>query len=74
MFVLFPERPVRRQGLRMLEVYRESVTTDRGIERLVGEIELEPEPVAIVRRRTIEIVDEELRGDPGDPRSTSICS
>src|SRR5262249_2092141 len=37
-----------------------------GVERFVDEIDLEAEPVTVERNRSIEVVDEELRGDPGD--------
>jgi hypothetical protein len=72
MLVLFPVRSVSGQFRRVLEVYRESVTSDARIERLILEIELEAEPVTItiVRNRLIKIVDEKLRGDPRNLRST----
>jgi hypothetical protein len=73
MLVLFAVRSVSGQFRRMLEVYRESVTSDAGIERLVFEIELEAEPVTIVRNRSIKIVHEKLRGDPGNLPSTTNC-
>ena len=73
MLVLFPVRPVGGQSRRMLEVYRESVTPDARIERLILEIELEAEPVTIVRNRSIKIVNKKLRGDPGNLRSTANC-
>jgi predicted nucleic acid-binding protein len=71
MLVLFPVRSVGDEFLCLFKVYRESVTCDARIERLVLEIELEAEAVTIVRNRSVEIVDEKLRGDPGNLRSTA---
>ena len=68
--VLFAVRPVGRQFRRVLQVDRESITTDAGVERLIFEVEREAEPVPIVRNRSIEVVDEKLRGNPDNLRST----
>jgi hypothetical protein len=73
MLVLFPVRSVSGQFRRMLEVYRESVTADGRIERLIREIELEAKPVTVVRNRSIKVVDEKLRGDPSNLRATANC-
>lgn len=73
MLVLFAVRPLGGQFHRKLEVYRESVTADASIERLILETELEAEPVTIVRNRSIEIVDEKLRCDSSNLRSTTNC-
>src|SRR5258708_2989600 len=73
MLVLFPVRPVGSQFRRMLEVDRASVTPDARIERLILKIELEAELVTIVRNGSIKIVDEKLRGDPRNLRSTTNC-
>src|SRR5205085_12255290 len=73
MLVLFAVRPVRGQFRRMLEVDRESVPSDGRIERLILEIKLKAEPVTIVSNRSIQIVDQKLRSDPGNLRSTTNC-
>src|SRR5262249_21674315 len=65
-FVLFAMCPLGGQFGRELEVYREAVAAHAGVERFVDEIDLEAEPVMVERNRSIEVVDEELRGDPGD--------
>ena len=41
MLVLFAVRPVGRQFRRVLQVDRESITTDAGVERLILEVERE---------------------------------
>src|SRR5262249_28407275 len=64
--VLFAMCPLGGQFGRELEVYREAVAAHAGVERFVDEIDLEAEPVTVERNRSIEVVDEELRGDPGD--------
>src|SRR5947208_3728900 len=53
MFVLFPEFSFRSQSRRFLKVYRKSVAADTRIERLVLEVELEAEFVAVVRDRPV---------------------
>src|SRR2546421_207317 len=73
MLVLFAVCPLAVQFRPMLEVDRESITPDGRIERLILEIELETEPVAIVRNRSIKIVDKKLRGDPGNLRGSTNC-
>ena len=73
MLVLFPVRSLGRQFRRLLQVYRESITLDAGVERLIHKIELETEPVTIVRNRSIKVVDEKLRGNPGNLRRTTNC-
>src|SRR5262249_18250588 len=70
MFVLFPVFSVRRQFRRLLEMYRESVTADARIERLILKIELEAKLVTVVHNRSINIIDEKLRGYPSKVRST----
>jgi hypothetical protein len=57
----------------MLEVYREPITHNTRIERLILEIELEAEPVTIVRNRSVKIVDQKLGGYPGNLRSAMTC-
>ena len=42
----------------MLEVYREPITRNTRIERLILEIELEAEPVAIVRNRSVKVINQ----------------
>jgi hypothetical protein len=73
MLVLFPVLSVGHQFRRMLEVYREPITHNTRIERLILEIELEAEPVTIVRNRSVKIVDQKLGGYPGNLRSAMTC-
>ena len=68
MFVLFPEFSVRGQFRRTLEMYPESVTRDSGVERLILKTKLEAKPVAVVCNCSVEIIDEKLRGYPGNVR------
>jgi hypothetical protein len=65
-FVLVAVFSVRRQFGRTLEMYRESVTPVGRMERLIREIELEAKPVAVIRNRSVEIIDEKLRGYPSN--------
>src|SRR5262245_11428073 len=74
MFVLFPVFSVRGRFRRMLEMYREAVTPDARIERLILKIELEAKLVTVVRNRPVKIIDEKLRGYSGNVRSTVNCN
>ena len=71
MLVLFPVRPVVGEIRAVLEVYRESVTADAGIKRLIRKIDFEAKPVTILRNRSIEILDKKLRSDPRNLGSTT---
>ena len=53
--------PLACEPGRPLEVNRQSVAAHGGVERLVGELELETKHVAVAGDRRIEIVDQELR-------------
>src|ERR1043165_7450531 len=71
MLVLLPVRSLSRELRCMLQVNRESVTTDRRIEVLILKIEAEAQLVAIECDRPIKIVDEKLRGDARNLRCSS---
>src|SRR5215471_21493400 len=70
MFVLLAVRPIGERFRRALEMNREAVAADARVERLIAEVQVEPEPAAVIRNRRIEIVDQELRCDPGELRDT----
>src|SRR5215472_17899516 len=73
MFILLPVFSVSTQFRRMLEMDRESVARDGRVERLIREIELEAQLVTVVPNRPVKIVDEKLRGYPGQVRSAVSC-
>jgi hypothetical protein len=58
MLVLFPVLSVGHHFRGMLEVYREPITRNTRTERLILEIELEAEPVAIVRNRSVKVINQ----------------
>src|SRR6476646_5400721 len=70
MFVLFPVFSLRGRLRRMLEMYREAVTRDARVERLILEIEFEAKLVTVVSNCPVKIIDEKLRRDPSKARST----
>src|ERR1700722_7026763 len=70
MFVQFAVLSVGGEFWRMLQVNREAVTRYARVEGLLFKIQLEAEIVAVVGNRPPQIIDEKLRGDPGDARST----
>ncbi|HUI84683.1 MAG TPA: hypothetical protein VL240_10690 [Candidatus Binatia bacterium] len=72
-FVLLAVFSVGRQFRSTLEMDREAIPRDRRIERLIVEIQLEAEPVTVVRNGTVKIVDEKLRSYPGEARSRLTC-
>ncbi len=65
MLVLLPMLSVGDNFRRKFQVYGAPVTGHTRVERLVIEIEPETESVPIVRNRSVEVVDQKLRGDPG---------
>jgi len=71
MFMPLPICSIGERFRRALEMNREAVTTDAGIEGLVAKVQLESKPSAVLRSRRIEIVDQKLRCDSrelGDTR------
>jgi hypothetical protein len=70
MFMLLPMCSIGLRFRRALEMNREAVTTDTGIEGLVAKVQLEPKPSEVIRNRRIEIVDQELRCDSRELRNT----
>jgi hypothetical protein len=61
--VLLAVRPVADGLGRALHVDQGAAAADGGVERLVGEIHGEAEPVALIGSRRFEIVHEKLRRD-----------
>src|SRR5258705_512310 len=70
MFVQFAVLSVRGEFWRMLQVNREAVTRYARVEGLILKIQLKAEIVAVVGNRPSQVIDEELRGDAGNARST----
>jgi len=57
----------------MLEVDRESVTPDGRIEGFIDEVELETKLFAVISDRSLQIIDEKLRSDPGNVCFAANC-
>src|SRR5439155_26740063 len=70
MLMPLPMCPVGERFRRALQMNREAVTTDAGIERLVAKVQLESKLSAVIRNRGIEIVDQKLRCDSREPCDT----
>src|SRR5437016_4240567 len=66
MFMPLPMCPIGESFRRALEMNREDVATDAGIERLVAKVQLESKPFSVIRNRRIEVVHQELRRDSGE--------
>jgi hypothetical protein len=54
-------------------MYRESVTRDARVERLIIKIELEAQLVSVISNGSVKIIDKKLRGYPRQVRSTMNC-
>src|SRR5262245_22826239 len=63
MLMPLPMRSIGERFRRALEMNRETVTTDAGIEGFVAIVQCESKPSAVILNRRIEIVDQELRCD-----------
>src|SRR5262245_52766546 len=71
MLVVLPVHPVGDELLCLFKVDGISIADDARIRRFVLEIEVEAEFVAIVRYRSVEIVDEKLRNNAANLRRTA---
>jgi sulfur carrier protein ThiS len=74
MFIPFPMCPIGKRFRRTLEMNREAVTTDAGIEGLVAKVQLESKPCAVIRNRRIEIVNQKLRCNSRELRDPDTIS
>src|SRR5438552_3398511 len=65
MFMLLAMRPVGDRLRRAFEMNRETVAANACVERLVVEVQVESELLAVIRDCGVKVVHQKLRCDPG---------